>query len=179
MSMGTIKSLQRKRIKEGGQIGNGVLKGGKKINRNCQLQQVWIWPEQVEDLIRPLIEGRSLNICAGLSSLGDVKVDIEPRNENVQLGDMNNLDFKDNEFDTVISDPPWKIGFFNRMKPFFEAVRVCKVGGRIIYNCTWKPVNKCVELEKVYLRTDNNWCNFSAIWIFRKIKDISSLKKSH
>ena len=68
--------------------------------------------------------------------------------------DMIKLPFKDNTFDTVISDPPWKINFFKRMKPFFEAVRVCKIGGRIIYNCTWRPTLKCVQLQEVIIRTD-------------------------
>ena len=88
---------------------------------------------------------------------------------------MNNIPFKDNTFDTVISDPPWKIGFFQRMRPFFECVRVCKLGGRIIYNCTWKPISKCVELEEAVIRTDNNWANVSIIYVFKKIKEIEAL----
>ncbi len=85
---------------------------------------------------------------------------------------MNKLPFGDNTFDTVISDPPWKIGFFQRQRPFFECVRVCKVGGFIIYNCTWKPISKYVKLEEQVIRTDNNWANVSVIWIFQKIADI-------
>lgn len=149
--MGTIKSLQRKRI-----------------NKNCQLREVWVWPVQVEEEIRPYVKGYSINICSGMSDLGNVKVDLEPIKSGIIKADMNELPFPDNTFDTVISDPPWRISFFKRMKPFFEAVRVCKVGGRIIYNCTWRPVSKFVRLEKVILRTDNNWCNISAIWFFIK-----------
>lgn len=169
--MGTIESLKRKRAREGGRLANR-----KKINKNCQLLASWVWPEQVEKRLKPWIQGYSLNVCAGLSNLCDVKIDLEPLRPNVKKGDMNNLPFLANTFDTVLADPPWKLNFFKRQKPFFEAVRVCKVGGRIIYNCVWRPVSKFVELEKVILRTDNYWCNISAIWFFRKIKEVE--KKS-
>ena len=161
--MGTIKSLQRKRIKEGGRL-------GEKMNKNCQLQKSWVWPEQVAEEIKAYIFGRgySLNICSGLSDIGDVKIDLDPKNITVQKGDMNCLPFADNTFDVVISDPPWKINFFKRMRPFFEAVRVCKPNGRIIYNCTWRPVSKFVKLEKAIIRSDNNFCNVSIIWFFIK-----------
>ena len=85
---------------------------------------------------------------------------------------MNKLSFPDNTFDTVISDPPWKINFFKRQKPFFECVRICKVGGTIIYNCTWRPASKYVRLKEVFVRTDAPWAGISYIWIFEKIADI-------
>ena len=163
--MPSIESLKRKRIKEGGR-----LTSIKRINKNCQLYTSWVWPIKVEKRLKPYIKGYSINICSGLSNLGDVKVDLEPLRPDVRKADMSALPFPDNTFDTVISDPPWKLNFFKRQKPFFEAVRVCKPSGRIIYNCTWRPVSKLVKLEKVILRTDNTWANISAIWFFRKIK---------
>jgi hypothetical protein len=151
----------------------------KPLNRNCKLEKSWIWPEQVTDLVKSLIIGKSINVCSGASALGDVKIDLEPIPElqtknNIQIADMNKLPFEDNSFDTVISDPPWKLSFFKRMKPFFECVRICKVGGRIIYNCYWRPVSKYVELEQAYIRTDNSWSNVSVIWVFKKTKEIDS-----
>ena len=59
------------------------------------------------------------------------------------------------------------------IKPFFECVRVYKVGGTIIYNATWIP--SCpsgdVELIEVYVRQDNSFSNISVISIFKKIRD--------
>lgn len=150
-------------MKEGGR-----LSGKKRINKNCQLQEAWVWPIQIEKKIERYIKGYSINICSGMSELGDVKVDIEPARPEVIKADMNELPFPDNTFDTVISDPPWRILFFKRMKPFYEAVRICKPGGRIIYNCIWRPVSKFIKLEKAIIRSDNNWCNVSVIWIFIK-----------
>ena len=143
-----------------------------RIRNNCKLTKSWVWDKRVNDFVKERIKGYSLNCCAGFSPVGDVKIDLEPQSDKVKKMEMNELKFKDNTFDTVISDPPWKIGFFQRMKPFFECVRVCKVGGKIIYNCTWKPISKYVELEEAIIRTDNNWANVSVIWVFKKIGDI-------
>jgi len=143
-----------------------------KVRNNCKLSSCWVWDKTVNDFVKERVNGYSLNVCAGLSPIGDVKVDLEPRGSKIALADMNKLPYRDNTFDTVISDPPWKIGFFQRMKPFFEAVRVCKVGGTIIYNSTWKPISKVVELQEQVIRTDNNWSNVSIIWIFKKVKDL-------
>ena len=145
---------------------------GGKLKANCKLEETWIWPDKVTEKIKEFIEGYSLHICCGMSELGDIRLDLDPQKPGVSKADMNELKYPDETFDTVISDPPWKIGFFQRMKPFFETVRVCKTGGRIIYNCTWRPLSKFVELEKAFIRTDNNWTNVSIIWIFRKTKPI-------
>jgi hypothetical protein len=143
-----------------------------KVRNNCKLSVCWVWDKSVNDFVRERVKGYSLNICAGLSPVGDVKLDLDPQKSDVGLGDMNKLAYADNTFDTVISDPPWKIGFFQRMKPFSEAVRVCKIGGIIIYNCTWKPISKCVELQEQVIKTDNNWSNVSVIWIFKKTAEV-------
>lgn len=147
-----------------------------KIRNNCKLASCWTWDKKVNDFVKERIVGHSLNMCAGLSPVGDVKLDLDPQNKKVGKANMNNIPYKDNTFDTVISDPPWKIGFFQRMKPFFECVRVCKLGGKIIYNCTWRPLSKCVELEESIIRTDNNWANVSVIWVFKKIKNLEDIK---
>ena len=141
-----------------------------KIRNNCKLIRSWVWDKKVNDFVKERIKGHSLNMCSGLSDVGDIRMDLDPKKEGVKKSDMNEISYPDNTFDTVVSDPPWKIGFFQRMKPFFECVRVCKVGGRIIYNCTWKPISQDIELEESIIRTDNNWANVSIIWVFKKIK---------
>ena len=141
-----------------------------KIRNNCKLTRSWVWDKKVNDFVKERIKGYSLNMCAGLCPLGDVKLDMDPQNPKVGKADMNEIPYPDNTFDTVISDPPWKIGFFQRMKPFSECVRVCKVGGRIIYNSTWIPISREVELEETIVRTDNNWASVSVICVFKKIR---------
>ena len=63
-----------------------------------------------------------------------------------------------------------KLGF-QRMKPFFECVRVCKIGGTIIYNAYWIPKSKFVKLKEIWVRQDTEWSNTSIISVSQKIKD--------
>jgi len=114
------------------------------------------------------VDGRTLNVCAGESDVGDVKLDAEPRRDDVQEADMRDLPVGDASFDTVVSDPPWKLGYYQRFKPFFECVRACKPGGRIIYNATWVPESDDTSLEMLRVRQDEEFSNASVIAVFRK-----------
>ena len=136
-----------------------------------KLQKSWLWDKDVSEFVKTKISGYSLNICSGMCSIGDVKIDLDPQNSSVIKGDMKNLPFKDNTFDTVVEDPPWKIGYFDRWQPFFECVRVCKVGGIIIYNAYWIPQSNFSKLIDIYTRQDNAFTNTSIISIHRKNKD--------
>ena len=144
-----------------------------RMKKDTILQKCWVWNDTVEAFVQKLVRGYSLNVCAGKSSIGDVKIDLDPQNKAVLKGDMRYLPFESNTFDTVISDPPWKIGYYERFKPFFECVRVCKIGGTIIYNATWIP--SCpsgdVRLVSIYARQDTAFSNTSVISVFEKIQD--------
>jgi len=134
-----------------------------------KLVKSWIWNETVTEFVKSRIHGSSLNVCAGNNPICDMNLDLDPQDKSIIRGDMISLPFDHESFDTVISDPPWKIGYYQRMKPFFECVRVCKVGGRIIYNATWIPTSKMVELEEVVIRRDTEWGNVSIISIFKRV----------
>lgn len=148
------------------------LKGGN-MKKNIILQKCWIWNDDVTSFVKDRIKGHSLNVCAGKNPICDVNLDLDPQDKSIMKGDMRLLPFNSNSFDTVISDPPWKISYYERFKPFFECVRVCKVGGLIIYNATWIP--SCpsgdVELIEIFVRQDNAFSNTSIISVFKKIQD--------
>lgn len=139
------------------------------MKKIVSLQKSWIWEKPITDFVKERLKGYSLNVCAGMNELGSKKIDLDPKDRSIIRADMINLPFKDNTFDSIVSDPPWKIGFFQRMKPFFECVRVCKIGGIIIYNAYWIPRSNQVELIEQYIRTDNPWTNTSIISVYRKI----------
>lgn len=141
------------------------------MKKETKLQSCWVWNKPVEDFVKSRIKGYSLNACAGKSLLGDVKIDLDPQDKSIIRGDMKALPFDNNTFDTVIEDPLWKIGYYDRWKPFFECVRVCKVGGIIIYNAYWLPQSDDVELKECFARSDKPFTNVSIIAVFEKIKD--------
>ena len=140
------------------------------MNKDTKLQECWVWNKSINDFISSLKQGYTLNCPSGMNQIGDVFGDIDPKYTNVQKVDMNDLPWDDNTFDTVIQDPPWKISYYKRMKPFFECVRVCKLGGKIIYNAYWIPQSKYVSLEKTYIRQDGQFTNASIISVFKKDK---------
>lgn len=150
-------------------------KSGKKwqLTKNTTLQQCWVWPTTVTDFVKERLTGYSLNVCAGLNPLASVNLDLDPKDRTIIKGDMRALPFKSNTFDTVVSDPPWKIGYYERFRPFFECIRVCKVGGRVIYNAYWVPMTPSgdAKLLETWVRQDNNFSNTSIISIFEKVAD--------
>lgn len=129
----------------------------------------WEWPQDITNQVELLLkEGRTLNICAGNNRLGDVKIDLEPKNEKVDKMNMRDLQFPDKSFDNVIIDPPWKLGYYQRFRPFYEAVRVTKISGNIFYNANWIPHSDQCKLINVYVRRDSHWGNVSIISHFRR-----------
>ena len=129
----------------------------------------WEWPNEISEHVKELLEeGETLHICSGNSEIGDVKIDLDPKRADVQKGDMRDLQFESYRFSNVIIDPPWKLGYYQRFRPFYEAVRVTKIGGLIIYNATWIPYSNNVELLNVYVRRDSHWGNISVFSVFRK-----------
>lgn len=141
---------------------------GVDMKQTTKLKKSWVWNKEVADFVKSKISGYSLNICAGKSKLGDIKIDLDPQDSSVIKGDMKKLEFDDCSFDTIICDPPWKIGYYDRWSNFFECVRVCKVGGSIIYNAYWIPDSDFVELKETIIRQDKAFTNTSIISIFKK-----------
>jgi SAM-dependent methyltransferase len=131
-------------------------------------EAVWRQPEDVDRYIREKTTGRSINICSGESPLGDVQVDIDrDRDPDIQA-DFRNLPFPDASFDTVISDPPWKLEYYDRQKPFFELVRICKPDGKIYLNALWTAESENTTIDEVLIRADTPWSNISAVTVHHK-----------
>lgn len=71
--------------------------------------QNWKHPPAVEEWLRSMCIGRTLNVCCGASKVGDVRVDIDPKAPGLtEVGDLFNLPYGPGEFDTVICDPPFE-----------------------------------------------------------------------
>jgi 16S rRNA G966 N2-methylase RsmD len=83
------------------------------------LQANWIHNNDVERWLRRMAKGRTLNVCCGMSKVGDVRVDTDPKTNRTEAGDLFNLHFEPLSFDTVICDPPfryyWKFDWINEL----------------------------------------------------------------
>ena len=140
------------------------------IPKHHQFKKSWRWPHCIEDFFKLRIEGKySLHVCCGQSSIGNVRIDIDPHSQRTHDGDMNNIPFENDSFDIVFGDWPWKLNYFDRWKPFYEMIRKCKVGGHIIVNCTWLPHSKSVVLREMFVRSDIPFGQASLILVYEKI----------
>jgi hypothetical protein len=76
------------------------------------LQVNWIHTSTVEEWLQDMKIGRTLNMCCGMSKVGDVRIDRRPETNRTGGGDLFKLDYPPMSFDTVICDPPFE--FYNK-----------------------------------------------------------------
>jgi len=147
------------------------VKRPKNTKGHLQFRSAFVWEKEIEDFVKERMKGHTLNVPCGQSELGDERLDIDPNFSMRQAYDMfkQKLPYLNNTFDTVISDPPWKMGHYLRPRLFFELVRVCKIGGKIIYNATWIPQSKHVKLIETWIRQSASFGNVSILSVFEKI----------
>lgn len=155
------------------------------IHSDHTYEASWRQPEDVDRILRQTATGYTLNLCSGESPLGDVQVDSDPRRDPDIIADMANLPFSEAVFDSVVFDPPWKIGYFQRQTPFFEAVRVTKPNGVILMNALWVGESENTRVDgsvfpdnldgDVLVRADDEWSNISVIVPHRKQPGQSTL----
>ena len=118
-------------------------------------KQAWVWPKRGEKFFKDNIKGKhNCHVFCGKSKLGEVRIDIEDRENVTHVQDiLRGLTFSDEEFSVVFGDPPWHIAKHVRSKIMYEMRRICAVNGMIILNVNWNPNNLkgCVLLEPIYI----------------------------
>lgn len=99
-----------------------------------------LWPEEVEDFLKTLLIPRTLHVCCGKSKLGDVKLDLYEPTADIKCDAQNMREYvKDNEFDTVLADPPYNGDFQWNHNLLSELARVANK--RIIFQHWFIPAN--------------------------------------
>lgn len=91
----------------------------------------WVHSDYLEYWLNDFtIDGSLLNVCSGASTLGQVRVDIDPESNRTMYGDLFNiLDyFKPNTFDYVYCDPDFKYytSGENRFRWQFDLFKIAK-----------------------------------------------------
>ena len=72
----------------------------------------WVHTSETEEWLRSMVIGSSLNMCSGMSKVGDVRIDRYEGTNRTRGGDLFKMDILPQSFDTVICDPPFE--FYNR-----------------------------------------------------------------
>jgi hypothetical protein len=143
---------------------------GAALDADHTYEGAWRMPADIDRLLRETTaDGYTLNVCAGKLDVGDVLVDADPQLPHAIPADMDNLPFEDATFDYVILDPPWKLNYYKRQTPFFEAVRVTKPDGLILANWLWIGESQNTRIDgPMFIRADDPWANISVIVPHRK-----------
>jgi hypothetical protein len=120
-----------------------------------------LWAPAIEEFLPSLFVGRTLHACCGKSLLGNVRLDLDPANNPDIVCDAANMRavVSDNEFDTVLCDPPYNGKFQWNHDVLAELARVASK--RIIFQHWFIPANKDGRYkkarEKFYLSQAYVW----------------------
>jgi hypothetical protein len=109
-----------------------------------------LWTPSIEEFLPSLFIGKTLHVCCGKSLLGDVRLDLDPENNPDILCDAADMKgfVEDNQFDTVLCDPPYNGKFQWNHNLLSELARVA--GKRIIFQHWFIPANKDGGYKKAY-----------------------------
>jgi len=117
------------------------------------------------------MRGRILHLCCGYTrfNVGEINVDIFPNSAADIIADMFHLPFADNSFDTVVSDPPYKLAYNKRHEFTKEILRVIKKqkGSRILLKLDFIPYFKDFGLTELHIYQGKRyWAHVSLLMVF-------------
>lgn len=119
-----------------------------------------LWPDSIEQFLPTLFVGKTLHVCCGKSTLGDVRLDLNEDNVDIKCDAANMREFvADSQFDTVLCDPPYNGKFQWNHDLLSELARVADK--RIIFQHWFIPANSKglykKAQEKFYLSAAYVW----------------------
>lgn len=117
------------------------------------------------------MRGRVLHLCCGYTrfNVGEINVDISPNSAADIIADMFNLPFPNDYFDTVVSDPPYKLAYDKRHAFTSEILRVIKKqkGSRILLKLDFIPYFKDFGLTELHIYQGKRyWANVGLLMRF-------------
>ena len=99
--------------------------------------------------------GRILHLCCGWTRLGigEINLDVSPNSSADIIADIFHLPFPDDCFDTIVSDPPYKLAYDKRAAFTSEILRVVKKrkGSRILLKLDFIPYFENFGLTELYV----------------------------
>lgn len=119
-----------------------------------------LWPKAIEEFLQTLFIGRTLHVCCGKSKIGNVRLDLYEQDADIicDAADMNNF-VKDDEFDTVLCDPPYNGKFQWNHNMLKELSRVASQ--RIIFQHWFIPATSNGRWKKYQ---DKFFLSSSYVW---------------
>lgn len=106
-----------------------------------------LWYDEIEEYLRGVLIGRTLHVCSGLSTLGDVRLDLYANGVDIRA-DAARLPIRDRAFDSVLCDPPYNGRFQWNHDVLNELHRVAD--RRIVFQHWFVPANKDGLYKKLF-----------------------------
>jgi|ERR1041385_2159117 hypothetical protein len=111
-----------------------------------------LWHPEIEDFLKTLFIGRTLHVCCGKSKLGDVRLDLNEPTADIKCDAQDMREFvKDNEYDTVLCDPPYNGDFQWNHNLLSELARVSSK--RLIFQHWFVPATP----KGLYKKAENKF----------------------
>ena len=124
------------------------------------------WDKDTEDWLRHQKKGSTLNICCGMSRVGDIRADLDRTIDPDIVCDVHYPPFRANSFDTVICDPPFSI--YNRFRWLHGLARLVRY--RLILSNPSTVINlRRGRWTKTLYATESasgKWTRFLRLWTF-------------
>lgn len=106
-----------------------------------------LWKDELENWLISQFIGKTLHLCCGLSTIGDVRVDLYA--DATIKADAARCPIKDKSFDTVLIDPPYNGSFQWNHDMLNELHRLARK--RIIFQHWFSPVNGHGQFKKAHV----------------------------
>lgn len=132
----------------------------------------WYMGKDIEEAVKKLLIGRSLNFPCGISRFGNVRADIYPAVKPDVICDILNINgqFKKQEFDSVFSDPPFAFYTNNKIgwKWIYKVAALAKQ--RVIFKTPKINIKLGRNIwKKHYIIIEENRISFSFLQVFDRI----------
>lgn len=144
-----------------------------------------LWSDSIQEFLPSLFIGNTIHVCCGKSILGDVRLDLDPENNPDIICDAANMKsfVTDNQFETVLCDPPYNGKFDWNHKLLEELSRIASE--RIIFqhwfipanpNGTYKKAQEKFSLSECYVWQGRAYFGRAQIIsVFDRIKYVGNL----
>ena len=109
-----------------------------------------LWPNEITEFLKAQFIGKTLHVCCGKSTLGDVRLDIDPDNNPDIICDASDMSecVKDGEYETVLCDPPYNGKFQWNHDLLKELIRIASK--RVIFQHWFLPARKDGGYKKAH-----------------------------
>lgn len=139
----------------------------------------WIHSDYLEAWLKNFVkDGTCLNVCSGMSLIGDTRIDTNETSNRTEPGDLFNLNIPENSYDYVYCDPPFNyyVTGSNRYRWQQDLFRICKKA--LITRRTKNMVHLPSSRHEYYIAEDHR-LNLTLIRIDYKAQPSFEMKRDN